>query len=157
MEAIATSIGCIILGSIFFGLVIAVCIDADTLPFWALYDTMQLFTHLPLVNVAMPGQTAVFLSTLASMLRFNMLSVDRVVASSFGVDFEIHTTTESQRQAGYSSSHVLINAAVILGLASLLLCVLIIVKLADKMTIPTPIGTVPKPNGRTEVKHTTPL
>ena len=57
------------------GFIIAIYVDADTLPFWALYDTLQLLTHLPLANVTMPGQTAVFLSTLASILRFNMFHI----------------------------------------------------------------------------------
>ena len=94
MSAFSVITGYIVFGFIFLGLLVAICVDADTVPFWAFYDTMQLLTHLPLANVSMPGQAAVFLSTLASMLRFSLLKVDKIVAYLLGVDFEIRTTTE---------------------------------------------------------------
>ena len=97
VKAISNFIGYLILGSIFIGFFIAVSLDADTLPFWAFYDVMTLLSHLPLANVGMPGQTAMFLSTIASMLRFSLFGVDRRVSEYFGVDFEIRTTTELQR------------------------------------------------------------
>lgn len=108
--------------------------DADTVPFWALYDTLQILTHLPLANISMPGQTAVFLSTLASMLRLSLLSVDKFVAIQLGVDFEIRTATELQKQAGYSSSYVLINLSVMFVLIGLTLIVYVVSKAIDSVS-----------------------
>ena len=48
-------IGWVVIGFIFVGLIIAILIDADTVSFWAFYDTLQLLTHLPLANISMPG------------------------------------------------------------------------------------------------------
>ena len=94
LSVFSVFIGSIVIAFIFLGLLMAICVDADTVPIWGFYDTLQLLTHLPLANVSMPGQTAMFLSTLARMLRFNVLSIDKVVAYILGVDFEIRTTTE---------------------------------------------------------------
>ena len=97
VKIVSRFIGYFVVGSIFIGFLLAIALDADTVPFWAFYEVMSLISHLPLVNVGMPGQTAVFLSTIASMLRFSIFDVDKKVALIFGVDFEIKTTTELQR------------------------------------------------------------
>ena len=94
LKSFSVFMGYAVIGFIFLGLIIAIGLDADTVPFWALYDTLQLLTHLPLANVSMPGQATVFLSTLATILRFSILEVDKIVAAQLGVDFEIRTTTE---------------------------------------------------------------
>ena len=150
LSSFAVAVGYMILCFIFLGLLLAICVDADTVPFWAFYDTMQLLTHLPLANVSMPGQTAVFLSTLASMLRFNIFSIDKMVAYFLGVDFEIRTTTELQRQAGYSSCYILINLSVIIVLVALVAIVYVVTKVFDKISEYSP-ERMPAPNGRTNV------
>ena len=140
MRKFSVVVGYMILCFIFLGLLLAICIDADTVPYWAFYDTMQLLTHLPLANVSMPGQAAVFLSTLASMLRFNIFSIDKIVARLLGVDFEIRTMTELQRQAGYSSGYILINLSVIIGLVTLVAIVYVFTKVFNKKRMSAPNG-----------------
>ena len=55
----------------FLSLLAAVNINADTLPIWATYDILVLITHLPLINVQIPGRTSVFLSEIARVLRLS--------------------------------------------------------------------------------------
>ena len=63
--------GVAILGIMFLSLLAAVNINADTLPIWATYDILVLITHLPLINVQIPGRTSVFLSEIARVLRLS--------------------------------------------------------------------------------------
>ena len=113
---------------------------------------MTLLSHLPLANVGMPGQTAMFLSTIASMLRFSLFGVDRRVSEYFGVDFEIRTTTELQRQAGYSSCYMLINLFALLSI--IIVCGLVhaIARIVRSVSEYKP-GMQPAPNGRTDVQY----
>jgi len=40
LKLVSTIVGGVIVGFIFAGLAIAIFVDADTLPFWAFYDTL---------------------------------------------------------------------------------------------------------------------
>ena len=52
---------------------------ADTLPVWACYDTLLLISHLPLLNVNMPGPTVIFLTTLAKILSFEFIQLETAI------------------------------------------------------------------------------
>ena len=55
----------------FLGLLAALNLNADTLPIWAAYDSLVLISHLPLINVQIPGRTSVLLSEIAKVLRLD--------------------------------------------------------------------------------------
>ena len=60
-----------ILGTMILGFLAANQLNADTLPIWTCYDCLLLITHLPLVNVSIPGRTSILLSEIAKILRFS--------------------------------------------------------------------------------------
>ena len=76
------------------------------------------------------------------------------MATKLGVDFEIRTTTELQRQAGYTSCYLLINLSIMLVLFASIILVYLISKAIDCVSEYTP-RHVPIPNGRTNVKYAT--
>ena len=55
VKTFSNFMGYFVLASIFLGFFIALYLDADTVPFWSLYDVISLLSHLPLANVGMPG------------------------------------------------------------------------------------------------------
>ena len=150
LKIVSRFIGYFVLCSIFIGFLLALSLDADTVPFWCFYDVISLLSHLPLATVGMPGQSAVFLSTMASMLRFSLFGVDKRIAEYFGVDFEIRTTTELQRQAGYTSCYLLVNLFVLLSSIIVVTLIYCISKIIRSVSEYKP-GKPPVPNGRTEV------
>ena len=91
-----------------------------------------------------------FLSTLASILRLNLFSTQTHLTSWLGVEYEILTTTEYQRQAGYLSGHVLINIFAYLPLIVVLQLALIVAHLTEK---PATSRLKLEPNGRTEKRY----
>ena len=63
--------GYCILGVLIIGLIAAKYLNADTVPIWSCYDCLVLITHLPLLNIMVPGRTSILLSEIAKVLRFS--------------------------------------------------------------------------------------
>ena len=64
-----------LLGFFTLGFLYATSVNADTMPIWACYDTLVLMTHLPMLNMAIPGGTAILLTEMAQIFRFNFIPV----------------------------------------------------------------------------------
>ena len=67
----ARFVGYSALGMLITGFLLALLLNANTLPVWACYDCLVLISHLPMLNTAMPGRASIFLSEIANILRFN--------------------------------------------------------------------------------------
>ena len=72
---------------VFFTLVLiyATSINADTLPIWACYDSLVLISHLPMLNIAIPGSSAVLLTEMAKIFRFNFIPVSEWLGNAFNL------------------------------------------------------------------------
>ena len=73
------------LGFLVIGFICAVRINADTLPVWATFDILVLTTHLPLLNIAIPGSTSIMLTEMAKILRFSFIPLDEWLVDAFDV------------------------------------------------------------------------
>ena len=83
------------------------------------------------------------------MLRLSLVPEDKYIDNLFGIFYEIRTTRELQRQAGYSSSYFLVNSTVFLVLIVLLIVGYLLIKAKEMVTEYKPdLRQVPH-NGRT--------
>ena len=59
--------------------------NAETLPIWTCYQALVLTTHLPLLNVNMPGSSAIVLSEAAKALRLDHFQTERIWKEFFEI------------------------------------------------------------------------
>ena len=112
------------------GLAAAVHLGADTLPIWACYDCLVLITHLPLINVQIPGKTSVLLTEIAKVLRFQFETV-LDWTKDMDVGDSDRPLTNILAQNGYDSTSIITNLSSILGMFIVLLLLLIFAKCID--------------------------
>lgn len=142
-------VGYTTLGLLVGGFLLALLLNADTLPVWACYDCLVLITHLPLLNTAMPGRASIFLVQIANILRFNFDYMD-----DWHKDIDVgngdRPLTNLFMQNGYSATSIVINIFMILVFFGVLVVGLGLAKIGDC----TYISSLKEPrlNGRTEVR-----
>jgi len=141
-----------ILATMFLGLLAAHNLKADTVPIWACYDCLVLVTHLPLLNIGMPGRASILLSEIAKILRFSFEPLMDWY-SDIDVGESDSPLTNVFMQNGYESTSIIINLAVILAIFSLLIIAIVFAKCIDCNYVTN--LQVPYPNGRTEVRSLT--
>ena len=83
--------------------------DADTVPIWALYDTLLLIGHLPLLNVNMPGTVVIFLTQLTKTLSFEFIALESTIINALNVSANNQNLGVLFYQAGYESVYVTVN------------------------------------------------
>lgn len=59
--------------------------NADTLPVWATYEALVFISHIPMVNVAMPGSAAIVLTEVAKILRLSFIPINQILIDNFDV------------------------------------------------------------------------
>ena len=59
--------------------------NAETLPVWSCHQTLVLISHLPMLNLSMPGSAAIVLSEVAKALRLDFIPLRRVLDEYFDV------------------------------------------------------------------------
>ena len=97
------------------GFIYASSLNADTLPIWASYDILVLLSHLPMLNVAMPGSSAILLTEMAQTFRFNFIPINHWLGSA--LDLTIADDKPFNNlflQSGYESSSLLMNLSTIM-------------------------------------------
>ena len=138
--------GYAILGGLILGFLAAMNLNADTVPIWATYDTLVLITHLPLLNIMIPGRTSILLSEIAKVLRFSFEPM-RDWFKDMDVGNSDQPLTNILMQNGYDSTSIIINLASILAIFILLLVALMLAKCIDCSYVTN--LKQPNPNGRT--------
>lgn len=146
--------GYCILGTMLLGLLAAGNLNADTLPVWATYDSLVLVTHLPLVNVQVPGRTSILLSELAKVLRLD-LELWKDWYKDVDVGAADRPLTNIMMHNGYTSTSIIINLFPILCLFGLLTVSFVFAKCYDCSAFTSSRRNQPQPNGRTEVRMLT--
>lgn len=122
------------------------------MPIWALYDTLLLIGHLPLMNVNMSGTTVIFLTTLTKTLSFSFIDLGSPIINLLNEDAQNENLGVLFFQSGYESVFVIVNLArSIFGVILLVLFGSCASKL-DKYKICK--WGKPRPNGRTVVQQT---
>ena len=81
------------------------------MPIWALYDTLLLIGHLPLINVNMSGATVIFLTTMTKTLSFSFFDLGSPLIDLLNKDAENENLGVLFFQSGYESVFVLVNLA----------------------------------------------
>ena len=112
------------------GLVATVQLGADTLPIWACYDCLVMITHLPLINVQIPGKSSVLLTEIAKILRFQFETVQDWT-NEMDVGETNRPLTNILAQNGYDSTSIITNLSTILGMFIVLLLLLVFAKCID--------------------------
>lgn len=118
------------LGLLIAGFLLAMPLNADTLPVWACYDSLVLISHLPLLNTAMPGRASIFLAEIANILRFNFEFIGdwyREVDVGHGD----RPLTNLFMQNGYSATSIVINLFMVLVFLAVLILGVGFAKIGD--------------------------
>jgi len=97
-------------------------------------QTVGLISHLPLVNVNMPGSAAIVLSEAAKILRLDFLPL-RLVFDTVDVGNANTALNSLMHQNGYTSTSILLNLTPLVALYLLLFLVSLISKCAEKASI----------------------
>lgn len=138
-----------ILGFILLGLALANTLNADTLPIWACYDCLVLITHLPLVNIQVPGKATVVFKEIAQILRLHFEPVQDWY-KNVDVGDAARPLTNVLMHNGYDSTSIIINLFPILCIFGLLLVAMVFAKCIDCSYVSS--LAQPNPNGRTHVR-----
>ena len=116
-----------------------------------MYDTLLLISHLPLMNVNMPGATVVFLTTLSKVLSFEFVAMEGWMIGLLNKDAKNENLGVLFYQAGYESVFIIVNSSrTVLALLCLLLLGLIARHLDKNEECMR--SRERKPNGRTHVR-----
>ena len=120
---------------------------------WTILQTVGLISHLPLLNVNMPGSSAIVLSETAKVLRLDFVPLSAVF-DSLDVGSANTALNSLMHQNGYKSTAFLLNVTPLIALYLLLCLLSLITKCADTAHI-TGEDKKAKPtiNGRTDVRH----
>ena len=130
--------------------------NADTLPVWATYEALILISHLPMLNVTMPGSAAIVLTECAKILRlnFDFLSLEDLFIDNVDVGNSDKSVNTLLAQNGYMHTSILLNMTSFFVIYFVLLLALVVSKCLDSSEV-TAKSTKPMMNGRTEVRSLT--
>lgn len=124
--------------------------NADTLPIWATYETLVLISHLPMLNVTMPGSAAIVLTECANILRlnFDFLAIEDLFIDNLDVGNSDKPLNTLVAQNGYMYTSILLNMTSFFIIYLVLFLALVISKCLDSSEV---TAKSPKPmiNGRT--------
>jgi len=67
------------------GWIISFRMNAETLPVWSCHQTLVLISHLPMLNLNMPGSAAIVLTEAAKALRLDFIPARRILDEFFDV------------------------------------------------------------------------
>jgi len=143
----ATIYGYIIFGLLVLAFLLACRKGADTLPVWACYDNLLLISHLPLLNVNMPAETVIFLTTLQKILSLQFFPLESSLIEILNKDALNENLGVIFFQSGYESVLSLVNMARFLVLFALMIVLAYVASHLDKRGV-WPISKG-EPNGRT--------
>jgi len=130
--------------------------NADTLPVWATYEALILISHLPMLNVTMPGSAAIVLTECAKILRlnFDFLSLEDLFIDNVDVGNSDKSVNTLLAQNGYMHTSILLNMTSFFVIYFVLLLALVVSKCLDSSEV-TAKSKKPMMNGRTEVRSLT--
>lgn len=114
-------VGYVCLGFLVVGFLFSAKTNADTLPVWATYDILVMTTHLPLLNIAFPGSTSIFLSEMAKVFRLSFVPVDEWLIDSYDVGSGDKPLNNQFYLNGYKYSSILLNLGVFMCLFAILM------------------------------------
>ena len=92
---------------------------------------MVLISHLPLVNASIPGGMAVFLSTVAKILRLGFIPYVDWIATAADVVTSNSSYAPIFEQNGYKSTSIVLNLAALIALFVIASCCILFAKCMD--------------------------
>lgn len=101
---------------------------------WSFINTIQLMFHLPLINVKMPGNAAYLMNLLMNLARFDFIP-NSWVRKMFGLKYS-PTPSEPYDQAGYKSTHAILNMVFLEICIIVLLVVWLYIFIAERCCAP---------------------
>jgi len=114
--------------------VICVALTKSLLPIWALFNTLQILVHLPLVNVPMPGNATAFLKGLLDIARLEVFNVRPWIKDWLRYPDGLDGLNAIFNDYGYDSKAAIVNLGVLTGLLFLGVLALIIAALVDQIS-----------------------
>lgn len=118
-----------------------------------MHQTVSLIVHLPLLNVNMPGSSAIVLSEAARVIRLDFIPLSGVF-DSVDLGNANKSLSSLMHQNGYEATSILLNLTPLLAMYLVLFIVSLIAKCTDSTHV-TSDEKKEKPmiNGRTDVRY----
>ena len=124
LEFLSTVFSVLLRAVILIGFLACLLLGGEMVPFWAMVNTLQILIHLPLINVEIPGFTALFLKGLLDVTRFEFVPLDGLVNILTGYRPDAETEGGLNpvfEQYGYESKYMIPNLGLI-WITFLVLC-----------------------------------
>jgi len=93
---------------------------------------MVLISHLPLVNASIPGGMAVFLFTVAKILRLGFIPYADWIATAADVVTSNSSYAPIFEQNGYKSTSIVLNLAALIALFVIASCCILLANCIDR-------------------------
>ena len=60
-------------------------VSGNLVPIYALFETLQLIVHMPLVSINLPGSVTQFIMPIADLIQFNMFGANDAIKERWGI------------------------------------------------------------------------
>lgn len=126
------------------------------MPIWACYDTLALISHLPMINISIPGRTSIMLTELAKALRFDFIPMNDWVRdwADDSIGYADSPLSITMQRNGYDACSILLNISPFIVAFIVLMLMQLFAKCAD-CTYVSIVRKEAQPNGRGLVRTLT--
>jgi hypothetical protein len=115
VQKLGRIIGYSVAGFILVGLMLSMCLNLDSLPFWLFFNIWQMFSHIPLLNIKIPGFVSEYWREQLRIWTLRNYGVTKIMSRLTADSIETQKSYTLQLEsASFESIHVFVNLGWIL-------------------------------------------